>query len=91
MEEQLPVLLYALKTSKAQAQWAAKEEGRRDGIRKARWEEVKQEALTKLACKRSARCLRDELARRDACSFHPRVTPSWLQTCSCHRRKSPSG
>jgi hypothetical protein len=65
LEEQLPVLVRTLETGDAEAQWARKEEERRDGIRRIRWEEVKKEAITKLAYERNAQRLRDELARRD--------------------------
>lgn len=66
LEEQLPALVRTLETSEAEAQWAGKEEERRSGIRQARWEEVKQEAFTKLGYERNAQRLRDELGRRDA-------------------------
>ena len=52
--------------SEAEAQWARKEEERRDAIRQARWEEVRKEALIKVAFERNAQRLGDELARRDA-------------------------
>jgi hypothetical protein len=55
-----------LETGESEAQRASKEKERRDGIRKVRWEEVKKEAFTKLACERNAQRLRDELARRNA-------------------------
>jgi hypothetical protein len=66
LEDQLPALIRVLETSEAEAQWARKEEERRDGIRRARWEEVKKEAFTKVAYERNAQRLGDELARRDA-------------------------
>jgi hypothetical protein len=65
LEEQLPALVRALETSEAQAQWAQKEEQRREGVRKARWEEVKKAAFTNLTYERNTQRLRDQLARRD--------------------------
>lgn len=66
LEDQLPALVRVLETSEAEAQWARKEEERRDAIRQARWEEVKKEAFAKVAYERNAQRLGEELARRDA-------------------------
>jgi hypothetical protein len=66
LEDQLPALIRDLQISEAEAQWARKEEERRNGIRQARWEEVKKEAFTKVAYERNAQRLGEELARRDA-------------------------
>jgi hypothetical protein len=66
VEEQLPALIRTLETGEAEAKWARTEEQRRAGIRQARWEPVRQEALAKLAYDRNTQRLADELARRDA-------------------------
>jgi len=65
LEDLLPALIRVLETSEAEAQWARKEE-RRDGIRQARWEVVREEDFTKVAYERNAQRLGDELVRRDA-------------------------
>jgi hypothetical protein len=66
LEEQLPVLVHVLETGEAEARWAREEKERRDAIRTARWEEVRAEALVKLAYEHNAHRLRDELDRRSA-------------------------
>jgi len=64
IEDQLPTLIRTLEIVEAEAKWSRKEEERRAEIRKVRWEEVKQEALTKLTYQRNAELLRDQLERR---------------------------
>jgi hypothetical protein len=66
LEDQLPALVRVLETGEAEARWARQEEERRDAIARARWEEVKNQAFTKVAYERNAQHLREQLARRDA-------------------------
>ncbi|MFT4262471.1 MAG: hypothetical protein QM572_03750 [Nocardioides sp.] len=65
LEEQLPVLVRTLEIAEAEAQWVRQEEGRRAEIRQTRWEEVKQEAFTRLSYQRNIERLHDELTRRE--------------------------
>jgi hypothetical protein len=55
-----------LEIGKTEAEWARKEEERRAGIRKERWEEVRKEAFVRVAYERNAERLRSELDSRDA-------------------------
>lgn len=64
LEDQLPTLMRTLEIAEAEAAWSRKEEERRAEIRKVRWEEVKQEALVKVAYDRNAAQLREQLDRR---------------------------
>ncbi|WP_319455601.1 MULTISPECIES: hypothetical protein [unclassified Mycobacterium] len=66
LEEQLPTLIRELEIAEAEADWSRQEESRRSKIRETRWEEVKQEAFTKLSYVRNAEMLRDQLERRQA-------------------------
>ncbi|WP_371750665.1 hypothetical protein [Mycobacteroides sp. LB1] len=66
LEEQLPVLIRKLEIGEAEAAWSRQEESRRAEIRETRWEEVKQEAFTKLTYERNTELLRDQLDRRQA-------------------------
>lgn len=66
VEEQLPTLVRKLEIAEAEADWSRQEEARRSEIRETRWEEVKQEAFTKLSYERNADRLRDELDRRQS-------------------------
>ncbi|MDT5291923.1 MAG: hypothetical protein QOF88_6812 [Mycobacterium sp.] len=63
---QLATLIRELEITEAEAEWARQEESRRSKIRQTRWEEVKQEAFTKLSYERNAEMLRDQLERRQA-------------------------
>lgn len=64
IEAQLATLIHKLEIAEAEADWSRQEESRRSEIRKTRWEEVKQEAFTKLTYQRNTERLRDELERR---------------------------
>ncbi|MDZ7917744.1 MAG: hypothetical protein U5O16_39020 [Rhodococcus sp. (in: high G+C Gram-positive bacteria)] len=66
VEEQLPTLVRKLEIAEAEAAWSRQEEVRRSEIHETRWEEVKQEAFTKLSYERNADRLRDELDRRQS-------------------------
>lgn len=68
LEQQLPTLIRRLEIAEAEAEadWSRQEELRRSKIRETRWEEVKQEAFTKLSYERNAEMLRDQLERRQA-------------------------
>lgn len=66
LEEQLPTLIRQLEIAEAEVDWSRQEEMRRSKIRETRWEEVKQEAFTKLSYQRNAELLRDQLERRQA-------------------------
>ncbi|BBZ43656.1 hypothetical protein [Mycobacterium parmense] len=66
IEDQLPTLIRALEIAEAEAEWSHKEEERRAEIRKVRWEEVKQEALVKVAYDRNAAQLGEQLDRWQA-------------------------
>jgi hypothetical protein len=66
IEDQLPTLIRALEIAEAEAKWSHKEEERRAEIRKVRWEEVKQEALVKVAYDRNAAQLGQQLEGRQA-------------------------
>lgn len=66
IEDQLPTLIRALEIAEAEAEWSHKEEERRAEIRKVRWEEVKQEALVKVAYDRNAAQLGEQLDGRRA-------------------------
>lgn len=66
LEEQLPTLMHQLEIAEAEAAWSRQEEARRAEIRKTRWEEVRQEAFTKLTYERNASLLQDQLDRRQA-------------------------
>ena len=66
IEEQLPTLVRKLEIAEAEADWSRQEEVRRSEIRETRWEEVKQDAFTKLSYERNADRLRDELDRRQS-------------------------
>ncbi|WP_236734256.1 hypothetical protein [Mycolicibacter kumamotonensis] len=66
LEDQLPTLIRTLEVAEAEAEWSRQEEERRAEIREVRWEEVKQEALVKVAYDRNAAQLREELDRRQA-------------------------
>lgn len=66
IEEQLPTLIRNLEIAEAEADWSRQEESRRSDIRKIRWEEVKQEAFTKLSYERNADALADQLQSRQA-------------------------
>lgn len=66
LEQQLPTLIRRLEITEAEADWSRQEELRRSKIRETRWEEVKQEAFTKLSYERNAEMLRDQLKRRQA-------------------------
>jgi len=66
LEEQLPVLIRKLEIAEAEADWSRQEASRRSEIRETRWEEVKQEAFTKLTYQRNAELLGDQLERRRA-------------------------
>jgi hypothetical protein len=66
IEDKLPTLIRALEIAEAEAEWSHKEEQRRAEIRKVRWEEVKQEALVKVAYDRNAAQLGEQLDRRQA-------------------------
>jgi hypothetical protein len=69
LEEQLPTLIRKLEIGEAEAEWSREDEVRRSEIRKTRWEEVKQEAFTKLSYGRNADRLRDELERRHSAAM----------------------
>jgi hypothetical protein len=69
LEEQLPMLIRKLEIGEAEADWSRQEEARRSEIRQTRWEEVKQEAFTKLSYGRNADRLRDELERRQSAAM----------------------
>lgn len=64
IEDQLPTLVRTLEVAEAEAKWSRTEEERRSEIREVRWEEVKQEAFTKLTYQRNAELLREQLERR---------------------------
>lgn len=66
IEDQLPTLIRTLEIAEAEVAWSRKEEERRAEIRKVRWEEVKQEALVKVAYDRNAAQLDEQLDRRKA-------------------------
>lgn len=66
LEEQLPVLIRKLEIGEAEADWSRQEESRRAEIRETRWEEVKQEAFTKLSYQRNAEMLDEQMRRRQA-------------------------
>lgn len=66
LEDQLPMLIRKLEIGEAEAEWSRQEEDRRSEIRKIRWKEVEQEALTKLTYERNAKQLHDQLERRQA-------------------------
>lgn len=66
IEDQLPTLIRALEIAEAEAEWSHKEEERRAAIRKVRWDEVKQEALVKVAYDHNAAQLGEQLDRRQA-------------------------
>lgn len=66
LEDQLAALIRELEIAEAEAAWARQEESRRAKIREGRWEEVKQEAVTKLTYERNTQRLLDELDRRTA-------------------------
>lgn len=66
LEEQLPTLIRTLEIAEAEADWSRQEESRRSKIREIRWEEVKQEAFTKLSYERNAELLLEQLERRQA-------------------------
>ena len=66
IEDQLPTLIRALETAEAEAVWSRKEEERRAEIRQARWEEVKRDALVKVAYDRNAAQLGEQVDRRQA-------------------------
>ena len=66
LEDQLPALIRVIEISKAEADWAQKEEGRRADIRKERWEEVKNEAFARVTHERNAERVLAELDRRNA-------------------------
>lgn len=66
IEEKLPSLIHDLEVAEAEAVWSRQEEKRRAELRESRWEEVKQEAFTKLTYQRNAEMLVDQLQRRQA-------------------------
>lgn len=66
IEDQLSALIRTLEIAEVEAEWSRKEEERRAEIRAVRWEEVKQEALVKVAYDRNAAQLDDQLDRRQA-------------------------
>ncbi|GAB5903131.1 hypothetical protein [Mycobacteroides chelonae] len=66
LEEQLPVLIRKFEIGEAEADWSHQEESRRAEIREIRWEEVKQEAFTKLSYQRNVEMLDDQLERRQS-------------------------
>jgi hypothetical protein len=66
IEDQLPNLIRVLEIGEAEAKWAHQEEQRRAEIRKVRWEEVKKEALVKVAYDRNVAQLGEQLDRRQA-------------------------
>jgi hypothetical protein len=66
LEAQLPTLIRELEIAEAEADWSRQEGARRSKIRETRWEEVKQEAFTRLSYERNAEMLRDQLEHRHA-------------------------
>jgi len=82
LEEQVPVLVRALETGEAERpSGPRRRESAAPGSARARWEEARKEAFTKLAYERNAQRLRDELARRDAAAaMNTAVNPGcqWL-------------
>lgn len=66
LEDQLPSLIRELEIAEAEADWSRQEESRRSKIRETRWEQVKQEAFTKLSYERNAELLQGQLERRQA-------------------------
>lgn len=60
------MLIRKLEIGETEADWLRQEESRRAEIRETRWEEVKQEAFTKLTYQRNAEMLSDQLQRRQS-------------------------
>lgn len=89
LEDQLPVLIHKLKIAEAEADWSRREESRRSEIRKVRWEEVKQEAFTKLTYERNAEQLRKQLERRRAAA-EMRAYADEVTACSALREGTES-
>jgi hypothetical protein len=65
-EDLLPALVRVLEVGEVEAEWAWKEGERGAAIRQDRWEEVKREAVVRVAHERNAERLLAELDSRDA-------------------------